>query len=56
MKNDTLKLMFHLFSLQSIDPRMSTYDLISSLHSGQAARLMHNGPAFLPRHMVYLLV
>lgn len=35
---------------------MSTYDLIASLHSGQAARMMHNGPAFLPRHMVYLLV
>lgn len=49
-------LIFWFVYLQSIDPRMSTYDLIASLHSGQAARMMHNGPAFLPRHMVYLLV
>nr|XP_022335186.1 uncharacterized protein LOC111131774 [Crassostrea virginica] len=39
----------------SIDQNMNTYDLIGSLHSGQAAQLMHNGPGFLGRHAIYVL-
>lgn len=51
-----LKLIREFYVLQSIDRGMSTYDLIASLHSGQAARMMHNGPGFLPRHMLYVLL
>ncbi|XP_011434015.3 tyrosinase-like protein 2 [Magallana gigas] len=39
----------------TIDPNTNTYDLIGSLHSGQAAQLMHNGPGFLGRHSLYVL-
>ncbi|XP_061174545.1 tyrosinase-like protein 2 [Saccostrea echinata] len=40
----------------TIDRSVNTYDLIGSLHSAQATRFMHNGPSFLGRHAVYLLV
>ncbi|XP_052696517.1 tyrosinase-like protein 2 [Crassostrea angulata] len=39
----------------TIDRTRSIYDLIGSLHSGQAAQLMHNGPGFLGRHALYVL-
>ncbi|XP_052696518.1 uncharacterized protein LOC128175137 [Crassostrea angulata] len=39
----------------TIDRNTNTYDLIGSLHSGQSAQLMHNGPGFLGRHALYVL-
>lgn len=49
---------FGIFVLpfQTIDRSMNTYDLIGSLHSGQASALMHNGPNFLGRHNLFVLV
>lgn len=53
---DLVMSIYNVIFFQSIDSSMSTYDLIGSMHTGRAARSMHNGPGFFPRHMLMMLM